>query len=48
MLEEPSAGYTYYCGGIGYLVRRDLRLNFPQHSTDQILSHWSFAVTLMR
>jgi len=48
MLEEPSAGYTYYYGGIGYLVRPDLRLNFTQHSTDQILRHWSFAVTLMR
>ena len=48
MLEEPSAGYTYYYGGIGYLVSPDLRLNFTQHSTDQILRHWSFAVTLMR
>jgi len=48
MLEEPSAGYTYYYGVIGYLVSPDLRLNFTQHSTDQILRHWSFAVTLLR
>ena len=39
MLEEPSADYTYFYGGIGYLVRPDLRLNFTQHSTDQILRH---------